>query len=434
MRFDLISIFPNYFAVLDLSLLGKAKQDRLVDIHVHDLREWATGRHRSVDDTPAGGGAGMVMRADVWQRAIDSVRGDGAVVAIPTPSGKPLTQRDLEGLASQKQIILACGRYEGIDSRVAEHYRALGVDVREFSLGDYVLNGGEVAALALVEGVSRLVPGVVGNPESLAEESHGADGLLEYPVYTQPQEWEGIEVPAVLRSGDHRKIRRWRRDQSLLRTARRRPDLIEALLESDPGVLDKRDREVLALEGITGGPRRPRFSVATTADLGEVSEFAARTFPLACPPSTTDAEIAGFVSAHLSREALDRCVRDGARIVICRDGEDGPILGYALMEREAPADLGTAPRSAAYLSKLYTDPGCHGTGISGALLERSLRDAVDRWGVGAVALGTNRRNQRAAKFYRRHGFAKMGERRFEVGGRLHHDLVFSRDLGLNPPL
>ena len=214
MRFDVISTFPEFFSVLDLSLVGKARDAGVLDIEVHNLRNWATGKHLSVDDSPSGGGAGMVMRADVWGHAIDDVISEGAVLAIPTPSGAPLTQRDLERLSTAKQIVIACGRYEGIDARVAEHYRTSSVEVFEYSLGDYVLNGGEVAAIALVEGVSRLVEGVIGNPESLAEESHSAEGLLEYPVYTLPRSWRGLETPAVLFSGDHSRIRRWRRDQA----------------------------------------------------------------------------------------------------------------------------------------------------------------------------------------------------------------------------
>lgn len=199
MRFDLISIFPDYFAPLRLSLMGKAEDAGLVQLHAHDLRDWATGKHRSVDDTPYGGGAGMVMRADVWARALDDVlsvplAARGAedapasprrVVAIPTPSGTPLTQPRVEDLARADQIIVACGRYEGIDARVAEHYHGVGVEVVEFSIGDYVLNGGEVAAMVLTEAVARLLDGFMGNPDSLVEESHSGAGLLEYPVFTK---------------------------------------------------------------------------------------------------------------------------------------------------------------------------------------------------------------------------------------------------------
>jgi len=243
-RIDVISIFPDYLAPLDLSLVGKARSAGILSLHVHDLRDWTTDRHRTVDDTPFGGGAGMVMRPDVWGTALDDVLQDGAHLLVPTPSGEPLTQRRAEELADEQQIVIACGRYEGIDSRVAEHYRQRpGVRVSEFSLGDYVLNGGEVAALVLVEAVARLLPGVVGNPQSLVEESHGAAGLLEYPVYTKPPQWQGHEVPEVLLSGHHARIERWRRDQALQRTGARRPDLVAAL---DPATLDRHDLAVLA--------------------------------------------------------------------------------------------------------------------------------------------------------------------------------------------
>lgn len=247
MRIDVVSIFPEYLAPLDLSLVGKARTSGLLDLRVHDLRDWTTDRHRTVDDTPFGGGAGMVMRPDVWGTALDELLDADAHLLVPTPSGEPFTQRTAEALAGESHLVLACGRYEGIDARVAEHYRSRG-RVTEFSLGDYVLNGGEVAALVVVEAVARLLPGVVGNPESLVEESHGAAGLLEYPVYTKPPAWSGLEVPEVLLSGHHARIARWRRDTALERTAARRPDLIAALPVDE---LDKHDLALLATLGWT---------------------------------------------------------------------------------------------------------------------------------------------------------------------------------------
>jgi len=245
-RIDVVTIFPDYLAALDLSLVGKARRAGLLDLRVHDLRDWTTDRHRTVDDTPFGGGAGMVMRPDVWGRALDDLlpaSPDPAVrLVVPTPSGRVFTQRGAEELAAAEHLVVACGRYEGIDARVVERYRAEGHPVDELSIGDYVLNGGEVAALVMVEAVGRLLPGVVGNPQSLVEESHGAAGLLEYPVYTKPPSWQGLEVPDVLLSGHHARIERWRRDRALERTARRRPDLVDAL---DAEALDARDREVL---------------------------------------------------------------------------------------------------------------------------------------------------------------------------------------------
>ncbi|WP_372594685.1 tRNA (guanosine(37)-N1)-methyltransferase TrmD [Actinotalea sp.] len=246
MRIDVVSIFPEYLAPLELSLVGKARAAGLLDLRVHDLRSWATDRHHTVDDSPLGGGAGMVMRPDVWGTALDEILLDadpsGVELLVPTPSGELFTQRTAERLTTREHLVIACGRYEGIDARVAEHYRSQGVAVTELSLGDYVLNGGEVAALVVVEAVGRLLPGVVGNPASLVEESHGAAGLLEYPVFTRPPQWRGLEVPEVLLSGHHARIARWRRDQALTRTALRRPDLVAAL---DADALDRRDREVL---------------------------------------------------------------------------------------------------------------------------------------------------------------------------------------------
>ncbi len=242
MRVDVVTIFPDYLAPLELSLVGKARRAGVLDLHVHDLRDWTTDRHRTVDDTPMGGGAGMVMRPDVWGEALDDLLTDDAELVVPTPSGLPFTQRVAEELSTSRHLVVACGRYEGIDARVPEHFRARGVPVRELSIGDYVLNGGEVAALVVVEAVARLLPGVVGNPESLVEESHGAAGLLEYPVYTRPPEWRGLAVPEVLLSGHHARIARWRRDRALERTLRRRPDLVAAL---DPAALDAHDRVVL---------------------------------------------------------------------------------------------------------------------------------------------------------------------------------------------
>ena len=434
MRFDVISTFPEFFSVLDLSLVGKARDAGILDIEVHNLRNWATGKHLSVDESPSGGGAGMVMRADVWGHAIDDVISEGAVLAIPTPSGAPLTQRDLERLSAAKQIVIACGRYEGIDARVAEHYRTSNVEVFEYSLGDYVLNGGEVAAIALVEGVSRLVEGVVGNPESLAEESHSAEGLLEYPVYTLPRSWRGLETPAVLFSGDHSRIRRWRRDQALSRTAARRPDMIEELLGRG-AELDRDDSEVLTARGIdiSGGGGGFTFEVATSGDIAEVADLAARTFPLACPPGTTQSEIEDHVATHLSVDALHTSVEDGARITIARSLKGGAIAAYALIEERTAPDLPGASERTCYLSKIYSDPNVHGTGVAGALLDFALTDATAMWGSTSVALGTNRANKRAIRFYRNHGFKKVGRRTFDVGGRSHSDFVYVRDLTQFPP-
>jgi tRNA (guanine37-N1)-methyltransferase len=227
MRIDVVTIFPDYLAPLELSLAGKAREKGLIDVRVHDLREWAHDRHRTVDDTPYGGGAGMVMKPEPWGEAFDALLADGpATVVFTTPSGEPFTQAVARDLATRERIVFACGRYEGVDQRVVDEVAGR-AEVREISLGDYVLNGGEVAALAITEAVVRLVPGFMGNAASLEEESH-EDGLLEYPVYTKPAAWRDREVPAVLLSGDHGAIAAWRRDQAVRRTAERRPDLVPA--------------------------------------------------------------------------------------------------------------------------------------------------------------------------------------------------------------
>ena len=230
MRVDVITIFPDYLAPLDLSLIGKARREGLIDLRVHDLREHAHDRHRTVDDTPYGGGAGMVMKPEPWGEALDALREDthdaGAVphLIVPGPGGIPFTQQTARDLAAEPWLAFACGRYEGIDERVYEE-AAEHMPVSVISLGDYVLNGGEVAVLAMVEAIARLIPGVIGNEQSLVEESH-EDGLLEYPVYTKPASWRGRDVPEILLSGNHGAIAHWRHQQRLERTAARRPDLL----------------------------------------------------------------------------------------------------------------------------------------------------------------------------------------------------------------
>ncbi|NKY98524.1 tRNA (guanosine(37)-N1)-methyltransferase TrmD [Nocardiopsis alborubida] len=250
MRIDIISIFPEYFGPLDLSLIGRARVSGLLDVRVHDLRSWTHDRHNTVDDTPYGGGPGMVMKPEPWGEALDEVVGEGpARLILPTPSGRPFRQADAERLAKEERLVFGCGRYEGIDSRVAAD-AAERMPVEEVSIGDYVLNGGESATLVMVEAITRLLPGVLGNTESAVQDSFasgGMENLVEGAVYTKPASWRGREVPPVLLSGNHGAVDRWRRDQALRKTARNRPDLVEALPEE---ALDRRDREVLAEETV----------------------------------------------------------------------------------------------------------------------------------------------------------------------------------------
>ena len=226
MRIDAISIFPDYFAALELSLFGKARDKGLIDFHAHDLRSWTTDKHKTVDDSPYGGGAGMVMLPEPWGLALDDVipaKGK-PVVIFTTPAGEPFTQALAQELSGASHLIFACGRYEGIDQRVVE-YAGTVAEVREISIGDYVLNGGEVAAIVMIEAITRLLPGFMGNAESIVEESH-ADGLLEYPSYTKPGVWRGLSVPDVLLSGHHAEIEKWRKEQQVIRTKANRPDLL----------------------------------------------------------------------------------------------------------------------------------------------------------------------------------------------------------------
>jgi len=223
-KVDIVSIFPDYLTPLELSLIGKARSAGLLQIHVYDLRTWTSDVHRTVDDTPYGGGPGMVMRPEPWGLALDELATEQGRLVVPSPAGVPFDQAMAASLAGEQHLIFACGRYEGIDQRVIDH-AATRMPVSEVSIGDYVLFGGEVAVLVMLEAVTRLLPGVLGNAESLVEESH-VDGLLEAPVYTKPPTWRGLDVPEILRSGDHGRIAAWRREQAKTRTRERRPDLI----------------------------------------------------------------------------------------------------------------------------------------------------------------------------------------------------------------
>ena len=292
MKIDIVSVFPEYFEVLNLSLLGKAQAKGLVEVTAHNLRDWTHDVHHSVDDTPVGGGAGMVMKPEVWSECLDELlqlepavventeniedsadscdtadsgtaqssadaensektdtarSSAGPVLIFPNPSAPLFTQQDATELSHADHLLFGCGRYEGYDARIPQYYRAQGIDVREYSIGDYVLNGGEVAVSVMLEAITRLLPGFMGNAESIVEESYtGENALLEHRQYTKPAEWRGIKVPDVLLSGNHAKVDRFRRDEALQKTDELRPDLIEAL---DCVKLDKADRKTLMALG-----------------------------------------------------------------------------------------------------------------------------------------------------------------------------------------
>lgn len=223
MKIDVISIFPEYLSPLKLSLLGKAQSSGLLEIEVHDLRALSTDNHNTVDDTPYGGGAGMVMLPEVWGKTLDPMMSENTDLIILTPAGRRFTQKTAEEFSTAAHLVFACGRYEGIDDRVRQYYSTLefqnrNIRVHEISIGDYVLGGGEVASMVLIEAITRLIPGVLGNPQSLSEESHNLEGYLEYPNFTKPQEWRGISVPEILLSGNHAEIAKWRSQQAEKRT------------------------------------------------------------------------------------------------------------------------------------------------------------------------------------------------------------------------
>lgn len=449
MQFDLVSIFPEFFSVLDLSLMGKAKESGALRIRTHDLRDWTQDRHRTVDDTPYGGGAGMVMRADIWGKALDDVMGvneiaeDEAehgtrrrlVLAVPTPSGKPLTQADVRDLARADQIVVACGRYEGIDQRVLDHYRSVGgVQVFEYSIGDYVLNGGEVAAIVLVEAVARLVDGFMGNPESLTEESFEGD-VLEYPAYTRPPQWRGLEVPSVLLGGDHARIEAWRRDKSLAKTARVRPDLIN---RTNPQSLELADREVLTRLGWIAQPgsarwERVQIRPATMNDAAEVARVAAEMFPDACPHYVTLEAQREHIARNLSEEAVAGWLANPSYRVLVAV-VDGEIIAYSLVINyaagEGPEDVPAEVIAPAptYLSKMYTAAKWRGSGISGGMIEAAVQDARATAHGTQVVLGTAVQNKRARRFYRKHRFETVGRRTFMVGEIRNEDVVMVRPL------
>ena len=449
MRIDIISIFPQFFDCLDISLMGKARDSGILETHIWDLRDWTQDVHRTVDRAPAGGGAGMVMKPDVWGKAIDQVIDQAGaaktVLAIPTPAGIPLTQRQVRKLAENAEhLVVACGRYEGIDQRVSQYYQQQpGVAVLPFSLGDYVLNGGEVAAVALVEATCRLLEGFVGNPGSLVEESYELSGLLEYPAYTQPATWRDLEIPPVLLSGDHQKVKDWRRQQSLMLTAARRPDLIWDLASD---ALEKADREILAAHGFLPAPysRQVRFRRAQPGEAATCSAIASRLFPQACPDYLPEDAIARFVAEELSEQAFKAYLADPGTLIILAEVAPGEknkeetsweTAGYTLINAGAPGFLPpeenlvkAAGENCAYLSKCYLDQRWRSSGLAGAMLEVSHAQLQALFPhITKIGLGTNQANRRALKFYRHHGYRKCGRRTFMVGGIENRDLIAVRD-------
>lgn len=341
MRCDIISIFPEYLEPLKLSLPGQAQRKGLLDVAVHDLRDFAHDRHRTVDDTPYGGGAGMVMKPQPWWEALEHVRtlsvGTPTLI-VPGPGGEVLTQRLARELADEDWLIFACGRYEGIDERVYEAAADV-MPVRVISLGDYVLNGGEVAVLAMIEAAARLLPGFMGNAESLVEESH-EDGLLEYPVYTKPATWQGREVPPVLLSGDHGKVAAWRHQQRLERTAARRPDLLHASSALTPGGVDDR----------WGGAL---IAKATPADVGDL---------LTCTHACWLREgilndTLTIPAQHETVESLTASFHEWDTYVLRHDGRFiGSVRGKLVDDTW-------------HIGRLMVVPDLHGRGLGRALLE-----------------------------------------------------------------
>ncbi|MCR6031788.1 tRNA (guanosine(37)-N1)-methyltransferase TrmD [Nocardioides sp. zg-579] len=346
MRLDYLTIFPDYLAPLQLSLPGKAVASGLLDVHVHDLRRWTHDRHRTVDDTPYGGGAGMVLKPEPFGEAFDELLGEaggggeGVTVVVTTPSGEPFTQPLARELATRERLVFACGRYEGIDQRVLDHARTI-AEVREISIGDYVLNGGEVAALAITEAVVRLLPGFMGNAASLVEESHEG-GLLEHPVYTKPASWRGHAVPPVLLSGDHGAIARWRHDQAVRRTAERRPDLLHASAVTGEWVVERAVRadaaEILTLQlacWVREAVANDDLSIPPLhEDLATVAESLAEW-------DTYVVRVAGRLVGSV-RGRLDGDVWDIGRLMVAPD-QRGRGLGRLLLEHaQAVAPAGAA--------------------------------------------------------------------------------------------
>ena len=375
MRVDVVSIFPDYLAPLDLSLIGKAREDGLLDVRVHDLRDFTHDRHRTVDDTPYGGGAGMVMKAQPWSEALDHVLAQDNPsqakprLIVPGPGGQPFTQALARELVDEPWLAFACGRYEGIDERVYDHAREdLGLEVSVVSLGDYVLNGGEVAVLAMVEAVGRLVPGVIGNAESLVEESH-EDGLLEYPIYTKPASWSGRDVPPVLLSGNHGAIAAWRHEQRLARTAERRPDLLHASHAAPDG------GDVV-------------ISAATPGDVPELAVLMRACWVQEAVANDT-------LDIPALHESLDdvRASLDTTQTWVARSG--GRLVGAVRTSAGASDDDW-------FVGRLCVAPDLQGRGLGKRLLEHAESTAPD--GIRTLTLHTGARSTDNLRMYKTAGY------------------------------
>ncbi|MER7071250.1 tRNA (guanosine(37)-N1)-methyltransferase TrmD [Terrabacter sp. NPDC000476] len=380
---DVVSIFPDYLSPLDLSLIGKAREDGLLDVRVHDLRDFTHDRHRTVDDTPYGGGAGMVMKVQPWAEALDHVLAQGSPYAakprliVPGPGGQPFTQALARELAQEPWLAFACGRYEGIDERVYEHAREeLGLEVSVVSLGDYVLNGGEVAVLAMVEAIGRLVPGVIGNAESLVEESH-EDGLLEYPIYTKPSTWNGRPVPPVLLSGNHGAIAAWRHEQRLARTAARRPDLLHA--SHAPGG--------------EGGPE-VEISAATPGDVPELAVLMRACWVQEAVANDT-------LDIPALHESLDdvRAGLEQTQTWLARSA--GRLVGAVRtsVPPERPDEW--------LIGRLCVVPDLQGRGLGRRLLEHAESTAPD--GIRTFVLHTGARSEGNLRMYKRAGYRRSAD-------------------------
>ncbi|HWC22631.1 MAG TPA: tRNA (guanosine(37)-N1)-methyltransferase TrmD [Flexivirga sp.] len=373
MRIDVITIFPDYLAPLDLSLIGKARRDGRIDLRVHDLRDFTHDRHRTVDDTPYGGGAGMVMKPAPWGEALAQVAGEAdarPVLIIPGPGGDRFDQSIARDLAERDHLVFACGRYEGIDERVYQR-AAADFDVRVLSLGDYVLNGGEVATLAMTEAIARLIPGVIGNAQSLVEESH-EDGLLEYPVYTKPVHWQDLSVPEVLLSGDHGKIASWRHEQRLQRTAARRPDLLPTAAAASAADL--------------------QITVATPADAGELL-----TLTHACwlREGIVNQSL-NIPAQHETLESLTRSLRAWTTYVARVDGRMVASVRGRIDTAGGQGETGWD------IGRLMVAPDLRGRGFGRVLLDFIQQAAPD--GVTSYSLTTGEGSADNQRMYRKAGF------------------------------